>query len=193
VEGASNERDLGKARLRGYRIEVRGDHNLLQIHPSCRLVNVSFRLIGDNLRLELGERVKISQWSEFLLKGEDVEVRLGPKCTVESARFVAHSRTSLEVGPDYIFAYDVEVRTGNDHSTLDAASGERHNRDKNVCIGEHLRPGARSVVVKGVNIGDNSVIATGSIVSRDIGSGVVAAGVRARVIRDGIAWDRRRL
>ena len=193
VEGMSNELDLGNARLHGCRIEVRGDNNLLRIHPSCRLVNVSFRLIGDNLRLELGERVKISQWGEFLLKGNDVEVRLGAKCTVESARFVAHSGTSHEVGPDCMFAYDVEVRTSDEHSILDAGSGARLNPDKSVRIGEHVWLGARSVVVKGVNIGDNSVIATGSIVSRDIGSGVVAAGVPARVIRDGVTWDRRRL
>lgn len=193
VEGEGNELDLGRSRLHGCRIEIRGNRNRVRIHPSCKLVNVSIRLLGDDLRLELGERVKVSQRAEFLLMGEDAEIRLGRHCTVESARFIAHSGTELEVGPDCMFAYDIEVRTSDEHSILDAKSGERINPDKSVRIGEHVWFGARSVVVKGVSIGDNSVIATGSIVSRDVGTGVVAAGIPAREIRDGVTWDRRRL
>jgi len=193
VEGQGNELDLGKSRLHACRIEVRGNHNLVRIHPSCKLVNVSFRLLGDNLRLELGERVKVSQWGEFLLMGEDAEIRLDRHCTVESARFIAHGGTVLEVGPDCMFAYEVEVRTSDEHSILDASSAERINPDKSVHIGAHVWFGARSVVLKGVRIGDGSVIATGSIVSKDLGAGVVAAGIPAREIRQGVTWDRRRL
>ncbi|MFW2389152.1 MAG: acyltransferase [Polyangiales bacterium] len=193
VEGEGNLLDLGKARLHGSRIEIRGNNNAIRIHPTCKLVNVSFRLLGDDLRVELGESVKISRWGEFLLMGEDAEIRLGEHTTVESARFIAHGGTLLDVGPDCMFAYDVEVRTSDEHSILDAASGQRINPDKSVHIGEHVWFGARSVVVKGVRIGDNSVVATGSIVSRDLGSGVVAAGIPAREIRDGVTWDRRRL
>ena len=193
VEGEGNVLDLGKSRLHGARIEVRGNGNQIRIHPSCKLVNVSFRLLGDNLRAELGERVKFSQWGELLLMGQDAEIRIEHHTTVESARFIAHGGTSLEVGPDCMFAYDVEVRTSDEHSILDAESGVRLNPDQSVRIGEHVWFGARSVVVKGVSIGDNSVIATGSIVSRDIGSGVVAAGIPAKEIRHGVNWDRRRL
>ena len=92
-----------------------------------------------------------------------------------------------------MFAYDVEVRTSDEHSILDATSGERINLDKSVRIGSHVWFGARSVVLKGVRVGDNSIIATGSIVSRDVGNGVVAGGIPAKEIRDGVTWDRRRL
>ncbi len=189
VEGQGNEIDLGKSRLHTCRIEVRGNHNLVRIHPSCKLVNVSFRLLGDNLRLELGERVKVSQWGEFLLMGEDAEIRLDHHCTVESARFIAHSGTVLEVGPDCMFANDVEVRTSDEHSILDASSGARINPDRRD-IGEHVWLGHAH---QGGPHRRRSVIATGSIVSRDLGAGVVAAGIPAREIRQGVTWDRRRL
>ncbi|NNE19169.1 MAG: acyltransferase [Myxococcales bacterium] len=193
VEGEGNVLDLGKARLHGTRIEIRGNHNVIRFHPTCKLVNVSFQLLGDDLRVELGERVKISRWGEFLLMGRDAEIRLGHHTTVESARFVAHGGTTLEVGPDCMFAYDVEVRTSDEHSILDAQSDERINPDASVRIGEHVWFGARSVVLKGVRIGNDSVIATGSIVSRDLGAAVVAGGIPAEEIRDGVTWDRRRL
>lgn len=193
VEGEANVLDLSKARLHRARIEIRGNHNVIRVHPTCKLVNVSFRLIGDNLRVELGERVEFSRWGQFLLMGQDAEIRLGEHTTVESARFIAHSGTVLDVGPDCMFAYDVEVRTSDEHSILDATSGERINPDKSVYIGGHVWFGARSVVLKGVRIGDDSIIATGSIVSRDIGNGVVAGGIPAKGIRDGVTWDRRRI
>jgi acetyltransferase-like isoleucine patch superfamily enzyme len=193
VEGEGNVLDLGKARLHGARIEIRGNDNLIRVHPTCKLVNVSFRLLGDGLRVELDERVKISRWGEFLLMGRDAEIRLGHHTTVEGARFIAHGGTKLEVGPDCMLAYDVEVRTSDEHSILDASSAERINPDASVSIGEHVWFGARSVVLKGVSIGNDSVIATGSIVSRDIGTGVVAGGIPAKKLRDGVTWDRHRL
>lgn len=193
IEGEGNVLDLGKARLHGAQIEIRGNYNVIRVHPTCKLVNVSLRLLGDNLRVELGERVKISRWGEFLLMGRDAEIRLGHHTTVESARFIAHGGTTLEVGPDCMLAYDVEVRTSDEHSILDASSGERINPDASVRIGEHVWFGAHAVVLKGVSIGNDSVIATGSIVSRDLGAGVVAGGIPAKEIRDGVTWNRRRL
>lgn len=43
--------------------------------------------------------------------------------------------------------------------------------------------GGNVCVLPGVTIGDNSVIGAGSVVTRDIPSGVVAAGNPCRVIR----------
>jgi len=193
VEGEGNILELGKARLHQVRIAIEGDRNLVRFHPTCKLVNTSFRLLGNDLSVVLGECVKISHWGEFLLMGDDASIRIGHHSTLESARFVAHGGTELEVGPDCMFAYDVEVRTSDSHSILDASTGDRINPDKSVRIGEHVWLGARSVVLKGVSIGDQSIVATGSIVTKDVGSGVLVGGVPARQIKDGVTWDRRRL
>jgi acetyltransferase-like isoleucine patch superfamily enzyme len=193
VKGDGNILEIGKARLHRVQIEVEGDRNLVRIHPSCKLVNTSFRLLGNDLRVELGESVKISSWGDFLLMGDDSSIRIDHHTTVESARFIAHGGTDLEVGPDCMFAYDVEVRTSDSHSIIDAKTGQRINADKSVRIGEHVWLGARSVVLKGVNIGDQSIIATGAIITKDVGSGVLVGGAPARQIKDGVTWDRRRL
>jgi hypothetical protein len=42
--------------------------------------------------------------------GDDAAIRIVHHTTVERARFIAHGGTELEVGPDCMFAYDVEVR-----------------------------------------------------------------------------------
>jgi maltose O-acetyltransferase len=52
-----------------------------------------------------------------------------------------------------------------------------------VVIGDDVWIGGHSVINPGVTIGDNVVIGSGSVVTRDIESGVVAAGNPCRVIR----------
>ena len=58
---------------------------------------------------------------------------------------------------------------------------------KNVWVGGH------SKILKGVTIGNNSVIGTAALVTSDIPAHSIAAGVPAKVIRSNIDWKRERI
>lgn len=62
---------------------------------------------------------------------------------------------------------------------------------KKVCIGNSVWIGGNSVINPGVTIGDNVVIGSGSIVTKDIPSGVIAAGNPCKIIRMITKEDRR--
>ena len=53
-----------------------------------------------------------------------------------------------------------------------------------ITVGDNVWFGAGVTVVPGVTIGSNTVIGAGSLVNRDIPSGVLAAGNPCRVIRE---------
>jgi len=53
-----------------------------------------------------------------------------------------------------------------------------------VIVGENVWLGSRAMILKGVTIGDGSVIAAGSVVSKSIPARCLAAGVPAKVIRE---------
>ncbi|MGI9277607.1 MAG: sugar O-acetyltransferase [Endozoicomonas sp.] len=53
-----------------------------------------------------------------------------------------------------------------------------------ITIGDNVWLGANVTINPGVSIGDNVVIGSGSVVTRDIPANVVAAGVPCRVIRE---------
>ena len=63
---------------------------------------------------------------------------------------------------------------------------------KPINVGNNVWIGAGSTVLAGETIGDDSVIGAGSVVTRDIPSGVVAAGVPCRVKRAISEEDKRR-
>jgi acetyltransferase-like isoleucine patch superfamily enzyme len=55
--------------------------------------------------------------------------------------------------------------------------------EKDVTIGEDVWVGAGTMIVAGVTIGDRSVVAAGSVVTKDIPPDSIAAGVPAKVLR----------
>ena len=66
---------------------------------------------------------------------------------------------------------------------------------KSITIGNDVWVGGNTVINPGVMIGDNVVIGSGSVVTKDIPSNVIAAGVPCRVIRniteeDKIYWQK---
>lgn len=67
------------------------------------------------------------------------------------------------------------LRSGHTHSTVGVAD---------VRIGRRVFIGTNSIVLKGVTIGDNSVIGAGSLVSKSVPSNCIAAGNPCRIIRE---------
>ena len=59
-----------------------------------------------------------------------------------------------------------------------------------VTIGDNVWIGAQASILPGVTIGDNTVIAGGSVVTKDIPANVIAAGNPCRVIRKITEADR---
>ncbi len=71
------------------------------------------------------------------------------------------------------------------------ASGYEYG--KSVTIGDRIWIGGSVVIVPGVHIGNDTVIGAGSVVTKDIPDGVIAAGNPCRVIRKITEADRRKL
>lgn len=61
---------------------------------------------------------------------------------------------------------------------------ERWERAEPISVGDNVWFGGGVTVCAGVTIGDNTVVGAGSVVTRDLPSGVLAAGNPARVIRE---------
>ena len=86
----------------------------------------------------------------------------------------------IVIGEGSLIGHNVVLAT-LDH---DLAPEKRHIlHPAPIHIGHNVWIGAVAVVTKGVTIGDNSVLAAGAVVTRDIPPNVIAAGVPAKVLR----------
>ncbi|OMF21256.1 acetyltransferase [Paenibacillus sp. FSL H8-0548] len=97
---------------------------------------------------------------------------------------------SIRIGSNTIIGPMVNIIDTNFHPV----DMEDRSRSKNIVISDNVWIGRGAVILPGVTIGANSVIAAGSIVTRDIPANVLAGGTPAKVIRElqiGKDWIRR--
>ncbi len=90
--------------------------------------------------------------------------------------------THIYVGDATMFGPNVVVATAG-HPILPELRVQGYQYNAPVHIGKNCWIGAGAVIVPGVIIGDDVVIGAGSVVTKDIPSGVVAVGNPCRVLR----------
>jgi acetyltransferase-like isoleucine patch superfamily enzyme len=82
------------------------------------------------------------------------------------------------IGRDCKIARDVIIMDTDQH-----ALPNRELVAEPVTIGDRVWIGARAIVLKGVHVGHDAVIAAGSVVTKDVPSASVVGGVPARILR----------
>ena len=90
--------------------------------------------------------------------------------------------THIYVGDYTLFGPNVILATAG-HPLMPALREKGYQFNAPIHIGRNCWLGAGVIVVPGVAIGDNTVIGAGSIVTKDIPSGVIAVGNPCRVLR----------
>ena len=78
----------------------------------------------------------------------------------------------------------VLTRAFNDADPADAAGQERVIREIFGSTGDDVWIGGNAVILPGVTISSNVVVAAGAVVTADVSDGVVVGGVSARVLRE---------
>ena len=102
---------------------------------------------------------------------------MGQECTISAYQHVA-------IGRECIIA-DRVMMIDFDHGMVEV---ERPIREqgiykRNVDVGHNVWIGYGACLLRGVSVGDNSVVGTSAVVTRKVPANAVVAGVPARIIR----------
>lgn len=108
-------------------------------------------------------------------------IRLGTKCYL-NFNCIFLDVCQIRVGDHTLFGSGVHVYTAT--HPLDPVRRREQEFGKPVMIGSDVWIGGGAIICPGVSIGSRSVIGAGSVVTRDIPEGVLAAGNPCRVIRE---------
>ncbi|MBP6872851.1 MAG: acyltransferase [Bacteroidales bacterium] len=76
------------------------------------------------------------------------------------------------------------IRDSDNHNVLK----EGYVQSKPILIGDNVWIGMRAIILKGVTIGNGSIVAAGAVVTKDVPPNTVVGGVPARVIRENVSW-----
>lgn len=195
VSGKKNKIIKKYAILNRVKFDIKGDNNYIEFKKGSVLSNVKFFIRGNNHHITIGEDCQFRNGGSIWIEDNRCTLKVGAKTTFQDVHIaITEDDSSVSIGEDCLFAYDIDIRTGDSHSILDAASGKRVNSAQDVLIEDRVWVAAHSVILKGASIASDSVVGTGSIVTKQFPqTGVILAGNPAKIIKTGVSWLRQRV
>jgi acetyltransferase-like isoleucine patch superfamily enzyme len=194
IQGKGNILAADGAKLSGVELDIVGDNNQINIGSGSQLINVRIRLRGSGHKLIFGQNCRITRGATLWFEDENGLLQVGANTTmVEVHIAVTEPGSVVTIGENCMLANDIDIRTGDSHSVVDEHSGERLNFAANVSLDRHVWIAPHTIILKGVTIGENSIVASGSVVTKPFGSGVIIGGNHARIIKTGVSWQRERI
>lgn len=145
-------------------------------------------MILGNPRIRIGEFCTINGGIEIIARTQEQKTSL----SIGNRVFIGHNvrlyvGNAIEIG-DHCLIADGCVLRGYSGHPLDPAARKANLPDviapqSKIVLESNVWLGQNVTVNKGVRIGENSVIASGSVVTKDIPANVLAGGMPAKVIR----------
>lgn len=142
----------------------------------------------------LGKNVGISGWLTVFPTGK---ITIGDYSCIGRGS-VLQAMNTIEIGSYTLVAPDVWIVDNNNHSIyakyryIDIMGSRDFNEvgvdntrtiSKPIKIGSHVWIGRRSMILKGVTVGDRAVVAAYSIVTHDVPADSIVAGNPAKIVK----------
>lgn len=103
-------------------------------------------------------------------------IQIGDKCGFSGVSIVADKK--VIIGNHVMIGANTLIGDRDGHPERLGTSPQP------IYIGDHVFIGMNCIIMKGVTIGENSIIGAGSIVTKDIPANCIAAGVPCKVIKN---------
>ncbi len=156
-----------------------GDHHTIMAPWYVKINGPNIR-IGKCVTL-IGERaapVNLGVWGRELEAGR---ITLGDYVLVSPGTRISAS-DEITIGDSVMIANGAYITDSDWHGLYDRTA--RDDQVKPVHIRENAWIGDHAMVLKGVTVGENSVVAARAVVTRDVPPNVVVAGNPARVVKE---------
>ena len=147
----------------------------------------------------IGENSNIQ--GNFIIESEKGLITIGDRTFIGGGTFICTKK--IEIGNDVMFSWGCTVVDNNSHSSkwserkndvLDWKKGIDENKigkykdwsnvkEQEVIIRDKAWIGFNSIILKGVTIGEGSIVGAGSVVTKDVPDWTIVAGNPAKIIR----------
>ncbi|MBQ4507980.1 MAG: acyltransferase [Paludibacteraceae bacterium] len=156
-----------------------------------------FNMMEDPFKDVRPSRLILRENSRLVCKGhiqsfEAVRIECLPNAVLEIGHksYINHDseircRERITIGNNVSIAYNVLIQDSDYHTTYDD-NGNPKPQTLPIVIEDNVWIGANVIILKGVTIGEGSIVAAGSVVTKSIPSYSLAGGNPARIIKQNI-------
>lgn len=166
----------GKGAVSNFRCEVNAVSGRITIYVAGSGSSVYF---GHDVKGQYHVRI----WRKSTLS-------IGGGTTSNGAKLILDN-SEVSLGRDCMLSSDITIQAGDQHALVDLGNGCIVNAGlSEINIEDHVWLGRGCVILKGSYIGAGGVVGAGSIVTNEVPSYCISAGVPAKVVREGVTWSR---
>ncbi len=141
--------------------------------------------IGNNVTLRSDDRgyhASIYAPTRLMTDGKDhTIIEIGDNTRINGASI--HATERINIGKNCLIASNVIIIDSDGHGISPFERDLSNPVSSPVIIEDNVWIGMNSIILKGVRIGENSIIGAGSVVTKSIPANCVAAGNPARVVK----------
>lgn len=137
--------------------------------PFPKVINRGGKLIAENCQFYSGVRLEIGQ------KGS-ISIGNG---TYLNRNTLVIAEEEVTIGKDCMISWDVNIMDSDLHGQTIYDKGDSNP----VLIGNKVWIGCRSIILKGVTIGDDAMVAAGAIVTKSVPERAIVGGNPARILK----------
>lgn len=101
-----------------------------------------------------------------------------------NSNLILRCTQKVTIGEDVAISHNVTIMDSDAHEIL----GNVRPKTLPVRIGNHVWIGSGAKILKGVTVGNGSVVAAGAVVVHDVPENCVVAGVPAIIVKNAIQW-----
>lgn len=186
IGGDNNLVRIEDSKVSHWNIKADGKNNVVEVKNGTHVMYGGINIIGDNNQVVYDGCLAMIN---CLIRGNNCKVTVGKGALLdEDTTIICMGQgNTVTIDAECMFADKVEIWASDTHLITDL-QGNPLNPSKPVCIEKHVWLGKGVCVMKGVTIGEHSVVGLGSIVTKDIPPHTIAAGNPAKVVKEGVDW-----
>lgn len=170
----------------GFTVSIKGNNNIVEIGSLCTLSNTSIAIMGDNNHLIIEDTARFLGPCTIVMQGNAM-VRFGKNCGIRGVEICAKDG-SIDIGELVMTSYGIVIRNHDSHRVMDI-EGNVTNSPRDIVIGKHVWVCQNSSILKGCNIGDDSIVAYGAVATKGCPPNSIIAGNPGKIVKQNIIWD----
>lgn len=168
--------------------KINGNNNKILIDESCLLSNTKIIINGNNCEVIIDKLVRfMGPTSISISDGGSLYVK--ENAGIRGVNMEIGGGKSIVIGSLCMFSYGITLRNYDSHKVIDLETHHISNKAEDIVLGNHVWICKNVTILKGVTVGDNSILGYGSIVTRDVPHNTIAAGIPAKIVKENITWD----
>ena len=187
----NNRIRLGDFKIVNSKFFLFGENNSVVIERTNQMIcGLSVKMYGKNNSLEIKQDATIFGL-RIVIRGDGCRIVIGEHFSenINCMMTCMGKMNYILVGDDCMFSENIEIWNTDSHQITNL-EGQVINRNRPIVIGNHVWIGKNCSILKGVFIGNHSIIGMSSVVTNNVDSNSIYVGNPAKKVKVDVSWNR---